>query len=155
MNALLSMQRCSWEQGYSAIAMMDAGETELVIAMAYDAVLHQSADSRLAMIGSEHVVTDTGANGEPVLFAYEHTGNCYYKEAADRLLDYFQNHAPKSDDGTLYHFNKSLYEGYSACQIWSDSCFMAPPQIPFECGIICPPWIEDVQLLYDSVPVSQ
>lgn len=95
--------------------------------MASDALLHTEEDGRLAMVGSGHVITDTGTNGEPVLFAYQTTGESRYRIAAERLLDYFLRKAPKTPDGILYHFYRSFHEGFSPCQIWADACFMAPP----------------------------
>ena len=51
--ALFTMQRRTWEQGVAMQAMLETGEEELTILMAKDAVLYQSADGRLAMIGED------------------------------------------------------------------------------------------------------
>ena len=67
--ALLAMQRQSWEQGVAAQPFPELGDTSLVILMAKEAVLRQSEDGRLAIIGANHAVTDPGANGEPLLYA--------------------------------------------------------------------------------------
>ena len=42
--ALLTMQRYSWEQGVSAQALLELGNSDLVILMAKEAVLRQSED---------------------------------------------------------------------------------------------------------------
>jgi len=118
--ALLSMQRAAWEQGVAAQAFLELGETELVILMAKEAVLRQSPDGRLALLGSLHGVTDPAANGEAVLYAAKITGDPSFQAAANRLLDYLLHAAPKTDDGILHHLT-------TAPQVWIDSMYMAPP----------------------------
>ena len=127
--AMLAIQRHPWEQGYCAQAMFDIGETETAVAMAHEAVLRQAEDGRLAMLYEDPVITDPAVNGEPVLRAYEITRDAYYFEAAQRMLDYLLYKAPKTDDGIMYAFNVSFYEGFSAKQIQADACYMAPPFI--------------------------
>ena len=61
--AMLSMQRATWEQGVAMQALLELGEKELVILMARDAVLRQSDDGRLAMLGEEHALTDAASPG--------------------------------------------------------------------------------------------
>jgi unsaturated rhamnogalacturonyl hydrolase len=86
--ALLSMQRASWEQGVAAQAFLELGEADLVILMAKEAVLRQKADGRLAALGSDEAVTDPAANGEAVLYGARATGDTRFHEAAYRMLDY-------------------------------------------------------------------
>jgi rhamnogalacturonyl hydrolase YesR len=118
--ALLAMQRHSWEQGVAAQAFLELGETGVVIVMAKEAILRQKEDGRLAVVGSNHAVTDPAANGEPVLYAAKVTGDERLREAADRMLDYLLYHAPRTEDGTLYHVTNEP-------QVWIDSMYMAPP----------------------------
>jgi unsaturated rhamnogalacturonyl hydrolase len=118
--ALLSMQRASWEQGVAAQAFLELGETELVILMAKEAVLRQKADGRLAALGSDEAVTDPAANGEAVLYAAQATGDPQYHEAAYRMLDYLLHKAPRTDLGVLHHIT-------TRPQVWIDSMYMAPP----------------------------
>ena len=73
--AMLSMQRYAWEQGVAAQALLELGEKDLVILLAKDAVLRQWPDGRLAVVSSNHGVTDPAANGEAVLFAAQQTGD--------------------------------------------------------------------------------
>lgn len=96
-------------------------------AMAHDAVLRQAADGRLAMAGPSNVVTDPAANGEAVLRTFELTGDLFYKDAADRLLDYLLHRAPRTPDGALCHIDGNPQPGASSCQVWVDSVYMAPP----------------------------
>ena len=118
--ALLSMQRAAWEQGVAAQALLELGETELVILMAKEAASRQAQDGRLAILGSREAVTDPGANGEAVLYAAHSTGDASLRAAADRMLDYLLRTAPRTTDGVLYHITH-------APQVWIDSMYMAPP----------------------------
>ena len=114
------MQRYAWEQGVAAQAMLELGEKELVILMAKDAVLRQWPDGRLAVVSSNHGVTDPAANGEAVLYAAEQTGDLKLKAGAEKMLDYFLYKAPKTKNGILYHIDNEP-------QVWIDSAYMAPP----------------------------
>ncbi len=118
--ALLAMQRYSWEQGVAAQAFLELGESDFVVLMAKEAVLRQREDGRLGMIGSNHAVTDPAANGEAVLYAANLTGDKSLHAAADRMLDYLLNQAPKTSSGTLHHI-------VTKPQVWIDSMYMAPP----------------------------
>lgn len=118
--ALLAMQRHSWEQGVAAQAFLESGETELVVLMAVEAVLRQREDGRLGVVGPNHSVTDPAANGEPVLYAAQVTGDPALREAADRMLAYLLHHAPRTADGTLHHIT-------TRPEVWIDSMCMAPP----------------------------
>jgi unsaturated rhamnogalacturonyl hydrolase len=118
--AMLSMQRMAWEQGTAAQAILEWGDPDLVVLMAKEAVIRISEDGRLGQINDNHGVTDPGSNGEAVLYAAKVTGDAALKTAADRMLDYFLNKAPKTRDGTLYHIDDRP-------QVWIDSMYMAPP----------------------------
>lgn len=126
-NAMLSVQRYPWEQGVCMQALYELGDINTAIAMAHDAVLRQKEDGRLAVINDNIAVTDPAANGEVVLRAYEITGDSMYKEAADKMLSFLLNKAPRTENGTLCHNEVSFHEGYSPNQIWVDSIYMAPP----------------------------
>jgi rhamnogalacturonyl hydrolase YesR len=131
--AMLAIQRYPWEQGVCAQAMFEAGENAVFIAMAHDAVLRQTPDGRLAVTGNNIAVTDPAANGEAVWRAYEHTGDVFFKEAAERMLSYLMKKAPrtsskaKTASNLICHNDISFHEGYSPQQIWVDSCYMLPP----------------------------
>ena len=118
--AMLSMQRMAWEQGTAAQAILEWGDSDLVVLMAKEAVLRISEDGRLGQINDNHGVTDPGSNGEAVLFAAKLTGEPGLKAGADRMLDYFLHKAPKTGDGTLYHIDDKP-------QVWIDSMYMVPP----------------------------
>lgn len=118
--AMLSMQRATWEQGVAMQAMLELGETELVILMAKDAVLRQSQDGRLAMLGEEFALSDAASPGEAVLFAAKKTGDTALTDGFNKMLDYVLNKAPRTKEGIIYHFT-------NIPQIWSDINYMLPP----------------------------
>lgn len=118
--AMLSMQRATWEQGVAMQAMLELGEHELVILMAKDAVLRQSKDGRLAMLGEEFALSDAASPGEAVLWAARKTGDPVLMSGFEKLLEYILHKAPRTKDGIIYHFT-------NIPQIWSDIIYMLPP----------------------------
>lgn len=120
MNAMLAMQRRAWEQGVASQALLELGETDLMILLAKDAVVNQRKDGRLGLNEGEKPVTDPASNGEPVLLAAKLTGDKSLKLAADRMLEFLLYKAPKTRDGILYH-------NYIENMIWVDAFYMAPP----------------------------
>lgn len=126
-NAMLSVQRYPWEQGVCMQAMYEAGETDIAVAMAHDAVLRQQPDGRLAVINENIAVTDPASCGICVKKAYEITGDEFYLTGAKGMLEYLMCKAPRTDKGILCHNEISFHEGFSKNQIWVDSIFMAPP----------------------------
>ena len=118
--AMLSRQRATWEQGVAMQALLELGESELVILMAKDAVLRQSADGRLAMLGEEFALSDAASPGEAVLWAAKKTGDPLLMNGCKKLLDYILNKAPRTKEGIIYHFT-------NLPQIWSDIIYMLPP----------------------------
>ncbi len=118
--AMLAMQRRAWEQGVAAQALLELGETELVILLAKDAVVNQLKDGRLGLNEGKAPVTDPASNGEPVLFAAQITGDETLKRAADRMLEFLLYKAPRTREGIIYH---NQIEN----MIWVDSFYMAPP----------------------------
>lgn len=118
--AMLCMQRRAWEQGVAAQALLELGETDLVVLFAKDAVVNQAKDGRLGLNGDKMPVADPAANGEPVLFAANVTGDPALKKAAERMLDFLLHKAPKTRDGIIHH-------NYIENMIWVDAMYMMPP----------------------------
>lgn len=118
--AMLCMQRAAWEQGTASQAFIAIGRNDMAILFAKDALVRQTAEGRLGLLGSDPGVTDPGSNGEAVLLAYKLTGEEKYKKAAEAQYEYFKTKAPKTSDGILHHVTY-------AKQVWSDASFMAPP----------------------------
>lgn len=118
--AMLSMQRMAWEQGTASQALIAAGRKDLAILFAKDAMVRQTSEGRLGILGNDPGVTDPASNGEAVLLAWKETGDEKYKKAADFQYEYLKSRAPKTADGVLHHVTY-------AKQVWSDASFMAPP----------------------------
>ena len=120
MFAMLTMQRRAWEQGVASQALLEMGETDLLILFAKDAVVNQKKDGRLGLNEGDRPVADPASNGEPVLVAAKLTGDNSLKLAADRMLEFLLYKAPKTPDGIIYH-------NYIENMIWVDAFYMAPP----------------------------
>ena len=120
MNAMLAMQRRAWEQGVASQALLELGETELMILFAKDAVVNQKKDGRLGLNEGDKPVADPASNGEPVLTAARLTGDKSLMLAAERMLEFLLFKAPKTPEGILYH-------NYIENMIWVDAFYMAPP----------------------------
>jgi rhamnogalacturonyl hydrolase YesR len=118
--AMLAMQRRAWEQGVAAQALLERGETDLVVLFAKDALVNQAKDGRLGLNGDQGPVTDPASNGEPVLAAYRATGDPAFKAAADRMLEFLLYKAPRTRKGLIFH-------NHVENRIWVDSFYMAPP----------------------------
>ncbi len=118
--AMLAMQRRAWEQGVAAQALLELGETDLVILLAKDAVVNQMKDGRLGLNGQDRPVADPASNGEPVMFAAKVTGDESLKKASERMVDFLLYKAPKTKDGIIYH-------NYIENMIWVDAFYMVPP----------------------------
>lgn len=96
------------------------GETELVILLAKDAVVNQWKDGRLGLNGHDRPVADPAANGEPILFAANATGDESLTNAAQKMLDFLLYQAPKTRDDIIYH-------NYIENMIWVDAFYMVLP----------------------------
>jgi rhamnogalacturonyl hydrolase YesR len=118
--AMLAMQRRAWEQGVAAQALLELGEKEVVVLFAKDALVNQTKDGRLALNGDTGPVADPASNGEPVLFAYQVTGDQAFKVAADRMLEFLLYKAPRTRSGLIFH-------NHIENRIWVDALYMAPP----------------------------
>jgi unsaturated rhamnogalacturonyl hydrolase len=110
-DALLAMQRHSWEQGVAAQALLDSGRADLACLMAASAVTLQAADGRLA--GADDNAVNGAACGEAVLRAG-------FDVAAERQLDWLLHHAPRGADGTIFHV-------LGQPDAWADTVYMVVP----------------------------
>jgi unsaturated rhamnogalacturonyl hydrolase len=119
-NAMLAMQRRAWEQGVAAQALLELGETDLVVLLAKDAVVNQLKDGRLGLNEGNAPVADPASNGEPVLFAASATGDEKLKKAAGRMMEFLLYKAPRTRNGIIYH-------NFIENRIWVDAFYMAPP----------------------------
>ena len=118
--AMLAMQRRAWEQGVASQALLELGESDLVVLFAKDALVNQAKDGRLALNGDKGPVADPASNGEPALFAHKVTGAAAFKAAADRMLEFLLYKAPRTRAGLIYH-------NHVENMIWVDAFYMVPP----------------------------
>ena len=119
-NAMLAMQRASWEQGVAIQAMIECADCDMLRLLVNEALVRQNSDGRTCMLGSGNNVTDPVAAGYGILKCHELFGDERYKQAADRLYNYCKNIAPRNEAGAVYHLNNHR-------EIWSDSIYMLPP----------------------------
>jgi unsaturated rhamnogalacturonyl hydrolase len=120
LQALLTLQRQSWEQGVASQAALDLGRHDLALLLAEAAVTRQTAEGRLGDVDVEPSSVNGAACGEAVLAAYGRTGNEVFADAARRQLAWLVHDAPRAADGTLFH----MLEGR---EIWADTVYMAVP----------------------------
>jgi len=125
-DSMMAMQRNSREQGIAAQSLLEAGESELIVMMAHNAVTRQTKEGKLGIIGDDWAITDPVANGEAVLRAFELTEDKFYENAANKMLEYLMVYAPHTEDGVIFYNEKSS-GGFSSYQIRADSCCTAPP----------------------------
>ena len=118
--ARLCMQRYNWEQGVTAQAFLESGDTDAAIALAIEGANRQHADGRCCHIGDSTAVTDPCAIGEALIFACEQTGDPFLCAARDKLLRWALHDAPRNQQGVVCHFLQGQL-------IWVDSMYMLPP----------------------------
>lgn len=120
--AMLTMQRASWEHGVAMQAVWEWGDIDLAYLMARESVLRQADDGRLSVLYTDNGVTDPAASGEVVYQMGKKTGDEEFIKANEKMLDYLLNKAPRTPDGILHHTLNSP-------EIWVDSFYMAPPYL--------------------------
>ena len=70
-NAMLAMQRASWEQGTAIQAMFECTDYDMLRLLVNEALIRQSSDGRTCMLGSGNNVTDPVAAGYGILKCHE------------------------------------------------------------------------------------
>jgi rhamnogalacturonyl hydrolase YesR len=119
-SAMLAMQRATWEQGVAAQTFLEIGNDKMVYLLAKDAAIRQGRDGRLGLVQQDPGSTDPAANGEPVLYASQISGDPELILAGEKMIDYLLNKAPRSKEGILYHQT-------TGNDFWIDSMYMCPP----------------------------
>jgi rhamnogalacturonyl hydrolase YesR len=118
--ASMAFQRFQWEQGVVAQAFLELGDRDTAFLLARAAAYRDAPDGRIGVMDLNRSIDDPAASGEALVLAARETGDDFLRHAADRLYFYLKHRAPRSVDGTLYHFN-------IINQIWVDAYYMAPP----------------------------
>lgn len=149
MMAMLSFQKQNWEHGIAGQAFVETGDEQMMMLMAKEAVTRQGDDGRLAVISVANGINDSATPLEAVLRTAEILDDREMKNAADRMIKYLFETAPKTEEGFIHH-------SYHGPELWADTIYMGPPFIayagyPEEAyrqvkGIIDRIWIEDESL---------
>jgi unsaturated rhamnogalacturonyl hydrolase len=147
--AMLSMQKQNWEHGIASQAFVENGDEGMMILMAKEAVIRQGGDGRLAVLGTANGINDSATPLEAVLRTAEILDDRDMRKAADRMIVYLLEDAPRTDQGYVHH-------SYHGPELWADSIYMAPPFLAFAgypeeayrqaMGIIERLWIEEEAL---------
>lgn len=121
-NALMSIQRRSWEQGECMQALLELRDYDAMIVFAREASYIRLDDGRTTLTTEweKGTVTDTCACGEALMLAAKLTDDQLITETYEALLDYTLHHAKRNPDGVLYHLT-------GAPEFWVDSIYMMPP----------------------------
>ena len=101
--ALLAMQRMSWEQGVAAQAIFEYGRPDIGMLMVREALRRSDGKGLLGITNPAMDSVDCGANGLPLYYAYQYTGDRAYWAALQRLADWLEFSAPRGASGQLYH----------------------------------------------------
>jgi unsaturated rhamnogalacturonyl hydrolase len=118
--ALLAMQRHAWEQGVASHAAIDAGDHELAMAMARDAIVRQDGDGQLGATGDGGLVNSGSLMEAAALLA--RAGDAAAADALEKQRWWLLRHAPRDDSGVLWHL-RGLDE------VWVDSVYMVVPSL--------------------------
>ena len=116
--AMMGFQRASWEQGVAGQALLETGEREAAIALAHASLVHVNASGVVAAGGGS--TTDPLMLGDCLWWAARETGDPALVKAADDMLQFALQGAPRAEDGTPYHQAGSR-------EMWSDGSFTTPP----------------------------
>ncbi|MCB7318235.1 glycoside hydrolase family 88 protein [Lacrimispora sp. 210928-DFI.3.58] len=121
-NALMSIQRRSWEQSEAMQAMLELRDYETLITFAKEASYIRLEDGRTTLTTEweKRTVTDPCACGEAMMVAAQLTNDRLIRETYEGLLDYTLHKAARNPQGILYHLN-------DAPEFWVDSIYMMPP----------------------------
>ncbi len=120
LNALLALQRHSWEQGVTVQACLESGEMTWLTQLVKAAVYRIGEDGRVALMGKDGSAVDACAVGEGLVYMANTTKDPFYADALERMLDWALVRAPRNEKGVVYHVLRAL-------EFWSDSVYMLPP----------------------------
>jgi len=135
-NAMLCMQRASWEQGTAAQALLELHDafpkehgTQFLICLAHDSIVRQDADGRLGvrLNRGDPGATDAISPVPAILRAYKETGDEVFLTAAKKAIEFITERALKTSDGIVSHRTDGV-------TLWVDAIYMAPPSLA-EAGV--------------------
>ena len=117
--AAMSMQRRDWEQGILAQAFLEAGDRERVLLLTKGAMMLRTPDGRMGVVVSGGP-TDPAMGGAAYAEAAKWTTDPAVQGAAQGLLVWIRDKAPRNAEGILFHT-------FDAPEMWSDGFNCAPP----------------------------
>ncbi|MBQ7916720.1 MAG: glycoside hydrolase family 88 protein [Firmicutes bacterium] len=118
-NAMMGMQRFSWEQGVAAQAALEWDREDWLRPLVRSAMYRSLPDGRLAQLNRQgESPTDACCIGESLVYLAQK--DPYYKEALEHLVHWALEGAPRSEQGVVYHLSR-------APEFWIDSVYMLPP----------------------------
>ena len=121
LDALLVVQRHSWDQGLTAAVLEQTGTAAALRLLVDDAVARQLPDGRLAELDPACAV-NCGAVAGSVELVAARTGDPALTAAAARQRRWLLTDAPRAADGTLFHLLGSR-------QVWADTVYMVVPYL--------------------------
>src|SRR4051794_16430784 len=124
LQALLAMQRQSWEQGVASHAFLDLGLDDLADVVARDAVVRQTADGRLAEL-DEGGIVNSASLGEVVRWASSRHGDVDLAAAFDRQVEWITSGAPAHRTARSSTSRGGGRSGWTPCT-WSSLCWCSP-----------------------------
>ena len=93
--ALLAMQRMSWEQGVAAQAFFEYGRPDIGMLMVREALRRSDGKGLLGITNPAMDSVDCGANGLPLYYAYQYTGGPrFIGRPLQRLADWLEFFRP-------------------------------------------------------------
>jgi rhamnogalacturonyl hydrolase YesR len=121
-NALLAMQRLSWEQGIAMQAFLEQGDMDTVVLLAKGAIHRQLEDGRPAKLDNWEVSVDPINNTEGLIKAVEYTNDPELKAGLDQLMQWIKIKAPRNENGILY-----FAVGHP--EYWTEGMYMLHPSL--------------------------
>lgn len=119
---MLSRARQCWEQGIAGMALLELEENDWLLAVCDDMLTRQNQDGRLCTVENTRCQTDPALSIQPVLRAWQLTGDARYRQAAERSMDFYRQSGDKTADGVLYHI-------LGLPELWADSAAMLPASL--------------------------
>jgi rhamnogalacturonyl hydrolase YesR len=121
-NALLAMQRLSWEQGMAMQAFLEQGDMDIVVLLAKGAIHRQLKDGRPAKLDTWEVSVDAINNTEGLIKAVEYTNDPELKTGLEKLMQWIKVTAPRNEKGVIY-----FAVGYP--EYWTEGMYMLHPSL--------------------------
>jgi predicted RNA-binding protein with RPS1 domain len=118
MAAMMGFQRASWEQGVAGQALLEAGERDAAIALARASLIYVNQNGVVAALNGS--TTDPLMLGDCLWWSARQTGDAELVKAADNMLQFALQGAPRAADGTPFHQASSQ-------EMWADGSFTTPP----------------------------